>query len=64
MVIGFVGEGEWSPVEVIGVENDVADGVGCEECGLEEPVEVDGGVVGHEGCAEVDIPGHFLLCSL
>jgi hypothetical protein len=41
------------------VSNTVAEGVEGEECHLEEAMEVDGGVVGHERCTEVKVPGHL-----
>ena len=46
---------------VVDVDGQVGEGVDGEEGGLEEAVEVDGGVVGDEGGAEVYLPGHYLL---
>lgn len=54
----LVGEGEGSAPHVVGMDETVEEGVDCQQGHLEEPVEVHGGVVGHEGGAEVHVPGH------
>lgn len=57
-------EGGGSAVEVVDVYGCVEESVGEEEGGLYEPVEVDGWVVGDEGCTEIHEPGwHYVSFS-
>ena len=51
----------WCAEFVIDVEDGVGEGVESEEGGLCPAMEIDGGVVGQEGSAEIHVPRHFLL---
>lgn len=43
------------------MKDEIGERVSCKEDALEEAMEVDGGVVGEEGSAEVNLPGHNFL---
>ena len=60
----FLGERHWSAKEIVGVDETVDEGESCEEADLEVPVEVEGGVVGHERGAKVHVPHHLLLFEI
>ena len=59
----LVGERHGAAPHVVGVHDAIEQGVDGKDGNLEEAVEVDGGVVGHEGCTEVHVPSHQLFST-